>query len=89
MNITPTFTIVQNTESFDGLHGEVLIKNNDYCTLINAISWPRNGIVLNNSQLLVSPTPNENSMIPISINYKCEFMIFKKSGNQMVYAIIE
>lgn len=88
MNLTPSFVIVQITEKTDNYYGEVIIRSHDTCQLENATSWPRNSI-LTDGQRLIFKLDKNTTLIPISINYNCEFMIFKKNGNQMVYAIIE
>lgn len=86
MNITPKFEIVEVTDSFVDLHGEVIIENNDYCEFVSAVSWPRESAVTTGSRLFFKAIPNDLAMIPIFVNYECNYVIFKKSGNQLIYA---
>lgn len=88
MSISPSFVIMQVDGNPANYYGEVVIKNHGHCQLNNAIAWPRDSIISDGERLIFKLNKN-TAFAPISINYKCEFMIFEKTGNQMVYAIIE
>jgi len=83
LDLNPSVNVVMNNTPDNSAYGEVVI-NNEHCYLENTVSWPRNSVFSKDGRLFFNNT--EVTTIPIFVNYKCEFVFFKKYGNQMIYA---
>ncbi len=83
LDLNPSVNIIMNDVPNDNHYAEVVI-NNEHCHLESTVAWPRNSTFSKDGRLFFDNS--DGATIPIYVNYICEFVFFKKYGNQMIYA---
>jgi len=88
MNTVSTPVSVQVTSSTDIQYTTMTVVHHQYCQVNSVVSW-YDGNIITDKQQLIFKIDNNTEVVPVMVNYQCKFMIFKKNGIRMIYAIIE